>query len=119
MIKSMAVVAVSAYIFSQTKAFRSIMFQRISNKDEIMMIILFSGMSVLGTYMSIPVEGAYANTRSIGVVAAGLYGGPLIGGLVGLLAGLHRYTLGGFAAVACAISPIIEGLIGVFLTGIP
>lgn len=39
-------------------------------------------------------------------------GGPIVGIIVGLLAGIHRYTLGGFTALACAISTIVEGLIG-------
>jgi two-component system LytT family sensor kinase len=36
----------------------------------------------------------------------------LVGLAVGLTGGLHRYTLGGFSASACAVSTVVEGLIG-------
>jgi LytS/YehU family sensor histidine kinase len=35
-----------------------------------------------------------------------------VGFLVGLTGGLHRYTLGGFTDLACAISTTCEGLLG-------
>ncbi|KMV72487.1 histidine kinase, partial [bacteria symbiont BFo1 of Frankliniella occidentalis] len=37
---------------------------------------------------------------------------PVVGGLVGLTGGLHRYSLGGMTALSCMISTIAEGLIG-------
>lgn len=42
----------------------------------------------------------------------GLLGGPLVGGLVGLTGGLHRYSLGGMTALSCMVSTIVEGLLG-------
>ena len=39
---------------------------------------------------------ALANSRVIGVVVAGLLGGYRLGIEAGLIAGLHRMTLGGF-----------------------
>jgi two-component system LytT family sensor kinase len=43
-------------------------------------------------------DGASANTRAIGAVAAGLLCGPHIGAAVGLIAGIERYMMGGFSA---------------------
>jgi sigma-B regulation protein RsbU (phosphoserine phosphatase) len=43
---------------------------------------------------------------------AGLVGGPMIGLGVGLIGGIHRYFLGGFTAVPCALATIIAGLAG-------
>ena len=42
----------------------------------------------------------------------GLLGGPVVGGLVGLTGGLHRYSMGGMTALSCMISTIVEGLLG-------
>ena len=58
------------------------------------------------------IDDAIANTRAIGAVIGGLLGGPVVGFAVGLTGGLHRYSLGGFTDVACAISTTLEGLIG-------
>jgi two-component system sensor histidine kinase LytS len=68
-------------------------------------------LGMLGTYWGIPVQGALANTRVIGPMIAGLYGGPLAGLVAGVMAGLHRLSLGGFTAVACAVSTVSEGLL--------
>jgi len=43
---------------------------------------------------------------------AGLVGGPMIGLGAGLIGGIHRYFLGGFTAVPCALATIIAGLAG-------
>jgi len=36
----------------------------------------------------------------------------VVGGLVGLTGGLHRYSLGGMTALSCMVSTIAEGLLG-------
>ncbi|MCV5990804.1 sensor histidine kinase, partial [Escherichia coli] len=40
------------------------------------------------------------------------FGGPVVGFAVGLTGGIHRYSLGGFTDLACAISTTAEGVIG-------
>ncbi len=74
------------------------------------MVLVFSAISITGTYMGIPYLDAIANSRVIGAVVAGLLAGPWIGGLTGIIAGVHRYSMGGFTDLACAISTIMEGL---------
>ena len=78
------------------------------------MAVFFGLIGILSTYTGIRVNDAIANTRVIGVIAGGLLGGPVVGIGAGVIAGLHRYLIdiGGFTAVACAVSTIVEGLIG-------
>lgn len=52
-----------------------------------------------------------ANTRIMGIEMGGLIGGPFVGIGAGLLAGIHRYSLGGSTALSCAISSILAGVI--------
>lgn len=40
-----------------------------------------------------------------------MLGGPIVGVGAGLVAGIHRYTLGGFTAFSCGISTILAGII--------
>jgi two-component system sensor histidine kinase LytS len=54
---------------------------------------------------------AIINFRDLVVVSAGLVGGPVIGLIVGAIAGLERYFLGGFTAEACALSSFLSGII--------
>lgn len=69
------------------------------------------------TYHSAPWIGklspttAIANSRTLGVVIAGLLGGVPSGLIVGAVSGVHRYSLGGFVAVPCMIAPILQGLL--------
>ncbi|MGH8594497.1 MAG: LytS/YhcK type 5TM receptor domain-containing protein [Gammaproteobacteria bacterium] len=47
---------------------------------------------------------AVMNFCDLFVIAAGLIGGPVCGSIVGVLAGLERYALGGLSAAPCAMS---------------
>jgi two-component system LytT family sensor kinase len=113
LLERMSVIALAAYIFSQSVLFKRIIRYEIKAFDKLIMIIFFSLLSILGTYMGINVEpGAIANIRPIGAIAAGYLGGPVIGMIVGLIAGTQRYFMGGFTALSCGLSTIFEGLIG-------
>lgn len=113
--EKMSIVALAAYVFSQTIMFKRFFTRKLYIDDYLILIMFFSILSILGTYLGIKVQGgAIANIRPIGAIVAGLVGGPVIGGIVGFIAGMHRYTLGGFTAIACAYSTIAEGLIGGF-----
>lgn len=83
-------------------------------KVRLVLSVIFGIIGIVSTYTGFPVQGAIANTRVIGVVAGGILGGPVVGVGAGMIAGLHRYAtdIGGFTAVACAISTITEGIIG-------
>ena len=76
--------------------------------------LIFGMVSICSTYIGVPIQGAIVNTRVIGVMAAGLLGGPYVGVGAALIGGIHRYLfdIGGFTAVSCALSTIMEGAIG-------
>lgn len=76
--------------------------------------VIFGGVSILSTYTGSGVQGAIVNTRVIGVIAAGLLGGPYVGIGAAAIAGTHRFLfdIGGFTAVSCALSTFIEGMLG-------
>lgn len=113
LLQKMSLIALAAYIYNQSNFFNNLIKKNLNTSDKIISIIFFSILSILGTYLGINVEpGALANTRPIGAIAAGYVGGPLIGVIVGLIAGFHRYTMGGFTALACGLSTIAEGLVG-------
>lgn len=113
LMEGMALVALTAYIFSHSTTFKNLIKDSINLKDKIVMIIFFTILSILGTYIGVDIQPhAIANTRPIGAIVAGMMGGPIVGIIVGTIAGLHRYTLGGFTAVACGIATIFEGLTG-------
>ncbi|MFG0214290.1 ECF transporter S component [Brevibacillus porteri] len=105
-----AVLIVVALLFTRVRAFRSILNQQATWREKALMVVIFSAISILGTYNGIWYQDAIANSRVIGTVVAGLLAGPWVGLMTGLIAGIHRYSLGGFTDLACAISTISEGL---------
>lgn len=88
-------------------------------KDKVIFSLIFGLVGIIGTYSGIPVNGAIANSRSVGVIVAGIFGGPTIGLAAGLIAGIHRMLMptGRFTAIACGLSTIIGGLIAGYASG--
>ncbi|WP_394145814.1 LytS/YhcK type 5TM receptor domain-containing protein [Vibrio atypicus] len=112
LLQQMCVYLVLAYMLSKTPIFLPLL--NISNRisHKVSVYILFSLFCIMGTYFGLQINDAIANTRAIGAVMGGLFGGPVVGFFVGLTGGIHRYTLGGFTDLACTISTTAEGLIG-------
>jgi two-component system, LytTR family, sensor kinase len=113
LLERMALIVVAAYIYNQSHIFKNLIKTDLNIVDKLGMIFFFSTVAIIGTYTGINLEPyAIANTRPLGAILAGYIGGPVIGIIVGLIAGTHRLMLGGFTAVACAISTVLEGIIG-------
>lgn len=131
MLERVGLIIVFAFLISRWRLFREKLFQEQGMKEKIWLIIIFSSLRIISSYTGIKIESgtihplnqmihstinaeeAIANTRLIGVAIAGIFGGPLVGVCVGIIAGIHRITLGGFTAIACGVSTILAG----FITG--
>lgn len=84
-------------------------------KGTLLLILFFTFISILSTYIGIGVNGAIVNTRSICILSAGLIGGPVVGMTSAIFTGLHRwlFDVGGFTAIPCACATVfIEGGLG-------
>lgn len=112
LLQQLSVYLVLAYLLSKTPLFMPITTVSGRLSQRFACYVLFSLFCILGTYFGLHIEDAIANTRAIGAVMGGLLGGPVVGFAVGLTGGMHRYSMGGFTDVACAISTTVEGLIG-------
>lgn len=115
LLSRMAIIAVIAYVFSQSRFFRLIFKEERTWREKMLLVGFFASISIAGTYFGIPVEGALANVRDIGSVVGGLLGGPAVGIAVGLISGAHRISLGGFTAVACGVSTIFGGFLASYI----
>lgn len=117
-----------AFLLTRVPFFRRLISKgEITWREKFYLVAVFGLFGILGTYMGIPVEPrgfvieyggpvsqqqAIANSRVVGAFVAGLLGGPWVGLLAGLLAGVHRYFLGGFTCLACGLSTVVEGFLG-------
>ncbi len=114
LVERLSIIATIALLMTKSQVFRRYLNSQINQRETLTLILIFGVFSMAGTYTGVPIHGANAaNTSAIGTVSAGLLGGPLVGVGVGIITGLHFYIFyGGFTGLACAISPIIQGLLG-------
>ncbi|SHF25540.1 sensor histidine kinase [Desulforamulus putei] len=127
MAERMGIIVAIAFLFTRWSGFRTLLDNRPNPQSRFLLALIFGFLGIIGTYTGITVspgevqhrfpgslsyEDAIANSRAIGVMVAGLLGGPLTGLGAGLIAGIHRMSLGGFTDIACGISTVYEGLLG-------
>ena len=112
LVEKICLVIVIAYLITRTKQFNNTIEKQPTFWDSLVLILVFGGFSIYGTYSGIRIFGAIANTRDLGPMIAGLVGGPFIGLGVGLIGGIHRYFLGGFTAIPCTLATITSGILG-------
>lgn len=105
-----------AFILTRIPTVRNMLTcESLSLPSQLLAALLFGFVSILATYTGIETGGAIVNTRVIGVLSAGLLGGPVVGIGAALIGGIHRYfyEAGQLTAAACAVSTLAEGMIGV------
>jgi len=111
LVEKVCVIIVIAYLLSRLKYFTEVLDGKLTFKNQLILILIFGAIGIYATYSGFRVSGAIANVRDLAPMVAGLVGGPIVGLGAGLIAGLHRLTMGGITAVPCAISTILAGLI--------
>jgi sigma-B regulation protein RsbU (phosphoserine phosphatase) len=117
LIEKTCLVLIVIYLLSRTSLFSSIVSWNPDTRTRIIFIIIFGALAVYGTYSGVKTTGAIANIRNLAPMIAGLIGGPWVGLGAGLIGGVHRYFMGGFTAIPCAIGTVLSGLAsGVFYT---
>ncbi len=73
------------------------------------LIVLFSFLSIIGTYNALPLEEPLATTRLTSILLGGILGGPFVGTGVGIISSIHLAVMGGTAVVPYAIVSILAG----------
>lgn len=115
----MSIILLIAYFLSKITIFKELVTgKKNALSSKLLMSTIFGLIGILATYTGISVNGAIANSRIIGVLVGGIFGGPLVGFGAGLIAGFHRWAIdiGGFTALACGLSTVVEGSIGGLLS---
>ncbi|PKM86937.1 MAG: histidine kinase [Firmicutes bacterium HGW-Firmicutes-12] len=110
LMKHMSVILILVIILSRFKIFKNLMLKKTTNLEKYILMVFFGLISIIGTY-GFNVENAIANTRAVGVIVAGLVSGPVVGIGAALIAGVHRYYLGGFTVNAAFVSVVLQGFL--------
>ncbi|RNA67033.1 sensor histidine kinase [Alteribacter keqinensis] len=128
MLERLGIIVMVAFIMTRISYFRQILDRYdVTFTQRLKITILFGLFGIIGTYTGLAVspnqqtfsvwtwdlneDEALANSRVIGIVVAGLLGGWRVGTGAGIIAGAHRYALGGYTAFACGISAVVAGML--------
>jgi len=128
MLERLGIIVMVAFVMTRIPFFRRVIDDHnVTISQRISVTLLFGFFGIIGTYTGVVISAeagyytmglsnlaedeAIANSRVLGVVVAGLLGGWRVGVGAGLIAGSHRFLLGGFTGLACGISAIIAGII--------
>lgn len=131
MLERLGIIVTVAFLMTRIPFFRHMIERNeISKKQQYFAIIFFGAFGIIGTYSGITFDSnslmfdrwvyglgndeAIANSRVIGIIIAGLLGGYKVGIGAGILAGIHRFSLGGFTALSCGFSAILAGILSGF-----
>ncbi|MHB8085289.1 MAG: LytS/YhcK type 5TM receptor domain-containing protein [Dehalococcoidia bacterium] len=112
LIERASLLLVVFFLLFHIKFFNRMLVKKLSVLDQVILAVIFGLFAIYGTYTGIQTSGAIANIRNMGPMIAGLLAGPWVGLGAGLIGGVHRYFIGGFTAVPCAIGTITSGLVG-------
>ncbi|SDO59390.1 LytS/YhcK type 5TM receptor domain-containing protein [Desulforhopalus singaporensis] len=117
LLKHVGILIAGAFILLNISPVQELNFRRGSGYNKLFLVFFFGIFGVLGTYSGNAIFNSYANLRAMAVIPAGLFGGPIVGLGVGLIAGGHRFLIDpwGFSALPCAIATILEGLAAGFI----
>lgn len=102
------------FFLIRIRLFRELLHKSAHTAKELLAVtVIFSMFAIFSTWSGVPVEGSLVNVRIIAVMSGGILFGPWVGGIVGLIAGTHRYLIdaGGVTAVPCFITSIIAGIL--------
>jgi sigma-B regulation protein RsbU (phosphoserine phosphatase) len=110
LLEQACLVIIVFYLLFQIKFFRRMLDGKLNLLDQLILAVIFGALAVYGTYSGVQTSGAIANIRNLGPMIAGFLGGPLAGLGAGLIGGVHRYFMGGFTAIPCALGTIFSGL---------
>ena len=131
MLEKVGIIVIVAFLLSKMNSFRQIIHPHHNLNERLKLFLLFGLFGIISNYTGIEIfhssieegkwlstigdESAIANTRVMGVVIGGLLGGPIVGAGAGLIAGIHRYSLGGFTAFSCGLSTIMAGILAGYI----
>lgn len=112
LLQLICVIIVAAYLLTRSRIFPEILDGRATIIDNVILVLLFGGLSIYGSVSGIDFMGSVVNVRDLGPMLAGLLAGPWVGLGAGLIGAAFRLTMGGLTIYACSAAALFAGLFG-------
>nr|MBQ6242258.1 SpoIIE family protein phosphatase [Lachnospiraceae bacterium] len=107
---TMAVILVVAAVIAGSNLLRNLGQQNKTWKHVVAAGLLGGLFGIYGNLAGLDYHGAVISVRDIGPMLAGFTGGPFGGLLGGVIAGIHRHSMGGITATPCVVATCCIGL---------
>ncbi len=115
---NISILVVIATVLTERTFFRGLLFNQDSERgtlwSRLLLGAVFGAFCMLSDYIGMQVTGAIPNARVIGILSAGLLGGPVSGAMTAGIAALHRLLVfpSRASTTACVAASVIHGIIG-------
>ncbi|AWB46853.1 sensor histidine kinase [Paenibacillus sp. CAA11] len=113
-----ALLLICLFFLTRIARFRELLQKRTFSRQELTIVtLIFSAFAIFGTYSGINVEGSLVNVRIIAIMSGGILFGPWVGGITGIVSGIHRYFIDihGVTSIPCLITSIAAGFVSGFI----
>lgn len=125
MLQRLGIILVLAFLLVNVSFFRKLITKK-TTKAQIALILIFTIFAVISNLTGVeitknntlvqtpfltglPQSDSIANTRTLVITVAGIVGGPIVGGVVGFLGGIHRVIQGNFSDYFYIVSSTLVG----------
>lgn len=135
MLERVGIVIILAFLLVNVRLFRRLLFQQDSITAKVQLILILAVFAIVSNLTGIEIDPdnnlvssviltgipqnySIANTRILAITVAGIIGGPYVGGIVGIIAGVHRVIQGSMTAWFYIPSSALIGILsGLFFQG--
>ena len=107
----LAFVLIILILATRLKFMKALIVRDYTRRDKVLCMIFFLMLGLLATFMYLDYGSNSSNVRTMTVMIAGMFGGPIVGIPTAFLCGSVRLLIGGSTAVPCALATIICGFI--------
>ena len=111
MFNVLAIVLIIMIFSTRLKSVKAMIRRDYTRNDVIVCLIVFLVVGILSTLLTKNLGHSSANVRTMTVMIAGMFGGPVIGIPTAVVATVIRFFMGGPTALPCAVSTMICGFV--------
>ena len=119
LLEKAAVIVTAAFLLSLVRPFQRVVVAHWSPRRTAALVLVFGTLSVSGSHLALEVLGSHPNVRAIGILVAGLIGGPWVGAAVGLAGAAWLcfvkqagHPLWPYLLLASVVDGVLAGLVG-------
>ncbi|MGO3732080.1 MAG: LytS/YhcK type 5TM receptor domain-containing protein [Vagococcus sp.] len=131
MMERVGLIILLAFLLVNVPYFKRILLSRESYTSKLQLIIIFGLFAIISNFTGIEIvenhvvpssiltnlhdNVSIANTRTLAIGVSGIVAGPFVGGIVGIIAGTHRFIQGSIFSLFYIPSSLIVGLLSGWL----